>query len=64
MEVSVGESEKDTYDCELTDEDLRAALKEIGSYIDVTIGDLKLIYSLAREKARQRRTRDIDGTRY
>ena len=58
----MSESEKDTHDCELTDEDLVAALKEIGTYIDVTIGDLKLIYSLAREKARQRRTRDIGST--
>ncbi len=58
----MSESENDTYDCELTDEDLRAALKEIGTYIDVTIGDLKLIYSLAREKARRRRMRDIGST--
>ena len=49
------ETEKDTQDCELTDEDLIAALKEIGTYIDVTIDDLKLIYSLAKEKARQRK---------
>ena len=49
---------KDAHDCELTDEDLLAALKEIGrhgGYIDVTIGDLKTIYSLAQEKARQRK---------
>jgi CBS-domain-containing membrane protein len=62
MEVSMSESEKDTHDCELTDEDLRAALKEIRTYIDVSIDDLKLIYSLAKEKARQRRTRDIGST--
>ena len=49
------ETEKDTHDCELTDEDLVAALKEIGQYIDVTVDDLKLIYSLAKEKARQRK---------
>jgi len=58
----MSESEKDTHDCELTDEDLRAALKEIRTYIDVSIDDLKLIYSLAKEKARQRRTRDIGST--
>ena len=45
---------KDAHDCELTDEDLTAALKEMGVYIDVTVRDLKTIYSLAQEKARQR----------
>ena len=45
---------KDAHDCELTDEDLMAALKEMGVYIDVTVRDLKTIYSLAQEKARQR----------
>jgi CBS-domain-containing membrane protein len=49
------ETGKDAYGCELTDEDLLAALKEFGLYIDVTIGDLKIIYSLAQEKARQRK---------
>jgi len=51
----MAETEKDAYDCELTDEDLLAALKEFGLYIDVTIGDLKTIYSLAQQKARQRK---------
>jgi len=46
---------KDAHDCELTDEDLMAALKEMGVYIDVTVRDLKTIYSLAQEKARQRK---------
>jgi CBS-domain-containing membrane protein len=55
------ESEKSIQDCELTDEDLRAALKEMRTYIDITIDDLKTIYSLAREKARQRKTRDQGG---
>ena len=51
------EIEKDAYNCELTDEDLLGALKEMarhGAYVDVTIKDLKTIYSLAQEKARQR----------
>jgi len=40
--------------CEFTDEDLREALKEMGSYVDVTEEDLKKIYSLALKHARQR----------
>ena len=51
----MAETGKDAHDCELTDEDLLAALKEFGLYIDVTIRDLKTIYSLAQEKARQRK---------
>jgi CBS domain-containing membrane protein len=39
---------------EFTDEDLREALKEMGSYVDVTEEDLKKIYSLALKHARQR----------
>ena len=54
---SVTESERQSQDCELTEEDLREALEEIGIYIDVTIGDLKTIYSLATRKARQRKMR-------
>jgi CBS-domain-containing membrane protein len=52
------ETEKDAYNCELTDADLLAALKEMGrhgGYVDVTIKDLKTIYSLAQAKARQRK---------
>ncbi|HMK56785.1 MAG TPA: CBS domain-containing protein [Dissulfurispiraceae bacterium] len=39
---------------ELTDEDIREALKEIGSYVDVTEEDLKKIYVLALKHARRR----------
>ncbi len=39
----------------ITDEDLRAALKEIGVYIDVTLDDLKRIYSLALKNAKERK---------
>ena len=39
---------------EFTDEDLREALKDLGSYVDVTEEDLKKIYTLALEHARQR----------
>ena len=38
----------------LTDEDLRAALLEMKSYIDVTEEDLKNIYEIAHRHARQR----------
>lgn len=37
-----------------TDEDLREALKDLGSYVDITEEDLKKIYSLALKHARQR----------
>jgi len=39
---------------EFTDEDLREALKEMGSYVDVTEEDLKKIYAFALKHARQR----------
>ena len=42
-------------ECVITDEDLLAALKEIGLYIDVTLGDLKRIYSLALKNAEERK---------
>lgn len=38
----------------LTEEDLREAIKELGSYIDITEKDLKLIFDLALRIARQR----------
>lgn len=41
---------------EFTDADLREALKEMGSYVDVTEEDLKKIYGLAIKHARQRLT--------
>lgn len=39
---------------EIEDEDLRAALKEMGVYIDVTESDLKKIFIIARRLARER----------
>lgn len=39
---------------EFTDEDLREALKDLGSYVDVTEEDLKRIYSLALKHAKRR----------
>jgi len=46
------EAVRDDHDCELTDEDPMAALKEMGVYLDVTVRDLKTIYCLAQEKVR------------
>jgi CBS-domain-containing membrane protein len=42
-------------ECAITNEDLLAALKEIGLYIDVTLDDLKRIYSLALKHAKERK---------
>lgn len=39
---------------EVSDADLRAALSEMGSYIDITPEDLKNIYSIALKHAKQR----------
>ena len=41
-------------ECEISDEDLRDALREMKTYVDVTEEDLKKIYSIALEHARQR----------
>jgi CBS-domain-containing membrane protein len=41
-------------DCNLSEEDLRAALKEMRTYIDVTEEDLKKIYQIALRYAQQR----------
>ena len=38
---------KEQRDFEISDEDLRAALKEMNTYVDVTEADLKKIYSIA-----------------
>ncbi|MFO0753914.1 MAG: CBS domain-containing protein [Thermodesulfovibrionales bacterium] len=49
--------EKNEYDmkqCEIGEEDLRAALREMKSYVDVTEEDLKKIYSIALRHARER----------
>ena len=34
-------------ECNISDQDLREALKEMGAYVDVTEEDLKKIYSIA-----------------
>jgi len=39
---------------EITDEDLRAALKEIKTYVDITEEDLRKIYAIALRHARER----------
>ncbi len=39
---------------DFNDEDLREAIKDLGSYVDITEEDLKKIYSLALQHARQR----------
>jgi CBS-domain-containing membrane protein len=41
-------------DCRISDEDLRTALKEMRSYVDITEEDLKKIYEIALRHARQR----------
>ncbi|OGW48733.1 MAG: hypothetical protein A2078_14100 [Nitrospirae bacterium GWC2_57_9] len=41
-------------DCRLSEEDLRAALKEMRSYVDVTEEDLRKIYEIALRHARER----------
>ncbi len=41
-------------ECEISDDDLRAALKEMGTYVDVTEEDLKKIYSIALKHAGER----------
>jgi CBS domain-containing membrane protein len=40
--------------CEISDEDLREALKEMRTYVDVTEEDLKKIYSIALRHAKER----------
>jgi len=51
--------EEKTPDCQLSDEDLRAALKEMNTYIDITEDDLKKIYAMALRHAEQRVARRI-----
>jgi CBS-domain-containing membrane protein len=46
-------------ECTLSDEDLRAALKDMGTYVDVTEEDLKKIYSIALRHAEERLARKI-----
>lgn len=45
--------------CQLSDEDLRVALKEMKTYMDITEDDLKRIYALALRHAEQRIARRI-----
>ena len=45
--------------CNISDEDLRAALKEMETYVDVTEEDLKKIYSIALRHAKERLERKI-----
>ncbi|MBI5027117.1 MAG: CBS domain-containing protein, partial [Nitrospirae bacterium] len=41
-------------DYEISDEDLRAALREIKTYVDITEEDLKKIYTIALRHAKER----------
>jgi CBS domain-containing membrane protein len=45
--------------CEISDEDLNAARKEMKSYVDITDDDLKRIYALALRHAEQRVSRRV-----
>ena len=49
------DKKKNDCDCLLSDEDLRAALLEMKTYIDVTEEDLKKIYEIALRHARERK---------
>lgn len=46
-------------DYEISDEDLRAALKEIKTYVDITEEDLRKIYTIALRHARERLVHEI-----
>lgn len=48
-----------TTSCQISDEDLRAALKELKTYVDITEDDLKKIYAIALRHAEQRVARRI-----
>jgi CBS-domain-containing membrane protein len=45
--------------CEISDEDLRAARKEMKTYVDITDDDLKRIYAIALRHAEQRVSRRV-----
>jgi CBS-domain-containing membrane protein len=45
--------------CEISDEDLRAARKEMKAYVDITDDDLKRIYAIALRHAEQRVARRV-----
>jgi len=46
-------------DFDISDEDLRAALREIKTYVDITEEDLKKIYAIALRNAQERLARSI-----
>jgi len=46
-------------DFDISDEDLRAALREIKTYVDITEEDLKKIYAIALRNAQERIARSI-----
>ncbi len=45
--------------CEISDEDLRAARKEMKTYVDITDDDLKRIFTIALRYAEQRIARRV-----
>lgn len=46
-------------DCDLTLDDLRVALREMGTYVDITEEDLLKIYTLAQQAAKDRISRSV-----
>lgn len=46
-------------DVDISDEDLRGALKEIKAYVDITEEDLKKIYTIALRHARERLAHNV-----
>jgi CBS domain-containing membrane protein len=52
------ENKKDI-NCSLSDDDLRAALVEMKSYVDVTEEDLKKIFEIALRHAQERKTSQV-----
>ncbi len=51
--------ERERKDHEISDEDLRAALREIRTYVDITEEDLKKIYAIALRYARERLSQKV-----
>lgn len=45
---------KEQRDNEISDEDLRAALREVKTYVDITEEDLRKIYAIALRRAKER----------
>lgn len=50
---------KERLSCEISEKDLRAALREIKTYVDITEEDLKKIYAIALRNAQERIARTI-----